>query len=126
MWKIGDVQALPPGFDIQAARSAIARRGFTQRLAGSSAVNHGTRTARVILADMGERRRRENDPVEQAASYLRKRGYVVFNQGIIDRASGVGYVVGRRRFNTPAEMMAYARARGWGASARPTTSCAEE
>lgn len=111
--KIGDVLPFPGECDREAARHARRRTGLTERMARSRSNNQRAKLARLILAELDQRRQREADPVEQAASYLRKRGFVVFNQGAIDCKTGTGYIVGRHRFASSAELIAYAEARGW-------------
>ncbi|RJF93016.1 hypothetical protein [Sphingomonas cavernae] len=113
MIKVGDVLPMPAGYDPEALRYAIARRGLTERTARSASTNQRAKTARLIMAAIADQHRRATDPIEQAAAFLRRRGFVVFNQGQIDSASGTGYVVGRKRFDTSAELLDYARARGW-------------
>lgn len=112
MLQIGDVLPLPRDFDPEAARYAIARRGQTARVAGRKAVNQRTNAARKILAAIEQERARSNDPTQQAATFLRRKGFTVFRADVLEGARK-GWIVGRRTIATDKDLRAYAQERGW-------------
>lgn len=61
--------------------------------------------------DQEERQRRLNDPIEQAATYLRRQGWMVVKARVIDE-NAQGWAVGRLRLDD-AGLLQRARDKGW-------------
>lgn len=110
--QIGDVVALGPDYDpearLQVKRS---RLRFQQQVAKGEGGNQAVRAARLAIAESKKAEDRLRDPLEQAKTYLRSRGYIPV--ATIDGK----HIVGRtRQFQTDAELFKFAASKGWGVS----------
>ena len=106
-YAIGDVVAIPEDANLALALTVQYKRGKLTSNAKASNTNHYGNKARKILAGMAENERLRTDPFEQARTFLRRKGFVP-----VAKVDGEHHV-GRRRFTTQAEVMAFAREKGW-------------
>lgn len=72
---------------------------------------YSLQVSETIRADLAERSRRATCPVEQAATFLRRDGWMVCRASV-KVADATGFLVGRLSL-TDEEMMAMARKKGW-------------
>lgn len=107
-YQIGDVTPIPEDADRVQAHIIKTRRGMLARNAkAANSNNQHIAAAKKIIAGLEENERRRTDPFEQARTFLRQRGFtpVCF----VDKV----HIVGRQRFTTKAEVMDFARGKGW-------------
>lgn len=88
-------------------------RGQLRRLASTPSTNLMANQGRKILAGHAESAARRACPVEQAKAHLRRRGWKVFAATVIGGPDGMFVIGSGSGFYTEAEMLAFARRRGW-------------
>lgn len=73
----------------------------------------GDKVGMKILREASAKKQRESNAIEQAATFLRRKGYPVYDRGIVHGPPHKGYQVGREVFADGAAMMAHATRLGW-------------
>lgn len=108
--KIGDRSPAPKGMNHEAVRFAQGRRKRAQRIANGAKVRSADERAAQIAIDASRAMEaRMLDPVEQAKTYLRSKGYVpVYSE------SGKHFVGRSRVFRKDKDLLKFAREKGWG------------
>lgn len=106
-YQIGDVVPIPDDASIPLAVALMAKRGLLARRAKSVSRNQHFAAARKIMDGLVENERRRTDPFEQAKTFLRHRGFTPVCK--VEKQ----YLVGRHRFASEAEVMEFAKRRGW-------------
>lgn len=107
-YQIGDVAPVPADADLNLAQILQNKRGLLARRAKAVSRNQHFAAARNIVASLAENERRRTDPFEMAKTFLRHRGFTPVCK--VDAQ----YLVGRHRFVSEAEVMEFAKGRGWG------------
>lgn len=92
--RIGDVEPFHD-IDHHALHVARCRRGALRTAAKNNSSTLGTNTARKLIAEAAERERIRTDPVEQAKTALRRRGYKVYSCAIYGGPKSL-YIVGTK------------------------------
>lgn len=113
--KIGDTIPLDGPVDRAELRRAKLRRGNIARLAARGNNNAGIHTARRIIAEQQDQLHRATDPYELAATFLRRRGYIVYDRAIVLGRPNKGVQVGRQVMKDQAAVIAYAAGLGFSA-----------
>lgn len=109
--KVGDVLPITFPIDLDQLHIARSRKGALEAAERSNRVNENVNRARLIMAGLRDRERREADPVERAKTFLRRRGLNVYSATVHDIADDFT-IAGREIFTGP-ELMDFAEARGW-------------
>ncbi len=104
--KVGDIIHCGP-VDRDALAHAMRLRGLTARVVASGCQNARSRLARKIQGEMADAKHRSLDPYELAATFLRRRGYVVYDRGVLEKPQP-GFQVGRKVVDDRAGVIAYA------------------
>lgn len=106
-YQIGDVMPVPADADMNLAQILMRKRGIIERNASPRYRGAAGITARRIKAKMDEAERLRTEPFERAQTFLRRKGFVPVC------AEEKQYRVGRRLFASKAEVIAFARSKGW-------------
>ncbi|QUT04082.1 hypothetical protein KFK14_13090 [Sphingobium phenoxybenzoativorans] len=104
---IGQVVAIPPDANLELATILQNKRGMIVAQAKSKHNNQHIKAAKKIMDGLAENERRRTNPFEKARTFLRQKGFVP-----VCKVDGV-HLVGRQRFKTEKEVIAFARAKGW-------------
>lgn len=113
--KIGDVLPVAVPIDERVRREingVRCRRGQIERAAATGRTNGNVNQARLILTGHQDRAARLADPVEQAKTFLRRKGINVYAGSVLGHDEGT-VVVGTKLRTVPG-MMALAARLGWG------------
>lgn len=106
-YQIGDVVPIPVDANRELAIILQNKRGKLEKRANMTSNNQHIKAAKKIMEGLAENERRRTTPFEIARTWLRQKGFVP-----VCKVDGV-HVVGRQRFKTEKEVMAFAKARGW-------------
>lgn len=106
-YHIGQTMPLPVDADIDLARYLMNARRMAKWRAKSPVTNHRNNATRCYIEQAEDAQRRANDPFEIACTYLRRKGFIP-----VAKVNGV-HVVGRQRFGTEKQVMAFAKGKGW-------------
>lgn len=116
--KIGDIVPLPEGVTIDRAALGYLKARKTRaatmmaKVAGKAATNQLIARARIVEAGNAETVQRLADPYEQAATFLRRKGYTVYAKSVL-KPPRKGIVVGRLTMPDRKAVMAYAASLGF-------------
>jgi len=107
IYKIGDVVPVPADADMTLAQIQMQKRGLLARNANSSHRSIAGITAKRIMAGLNEAERLRTDPFERAQTFLRRKGFVPVCA--VERS----FRVGRRTFASRAEVIEFAKSKGF-------------
>lgn len=106
-YRIGEIVPMPRDYDPQQLVTQMLKRSQTARHASLCSYHPAVAAARKTMIGRAEALARAADPFEQARTFLRRAGF-----SPVAKVSGVHHV-GRRRFGKEADVMAFARSKGW-------------
>lgn len=106
-YRIGEIVPMPRDYDPQQLVTQMLKRSQTIRPASLCSYHPAVAAARKTMIGRAEALARAADPFEQARTFLRRTGF-----SPVAKVSGVHHV-GRHRFGKDADVMAFARSKGW-------------
>lgn len=110
--KIGDIVALPADVDHAVALDWARQQKQYRAKVKSGYDSPSTRAAKIAISATENALERLRDPLEQAKTYLRSKGWIPV--ATMAREDGGGHRVGRHRLATDEELFKFAAEKGWG------------